>query len=167
MNRPIYLDAQTVRMQIERLRLLFPEMDDDAQLLADVLEGQTELNEVMCRLVRTSRDAQAYAAAIKDEVTDLRERQERYERRSDAARSVMMALMEASGLPRLEIPIATISVVQGKQTCTITDQDALSLEYLKVETTPRKTEITKALQSGIPVPGAVLSNGAPSLRVRV
>ena len=132
-----------------------------------MMEGSTELHELLSRLVRASRDAQAYAASIKDEETDLRERRERYERRSDAARSVIMSLMNTADMMKLEIPIATVSVVPGRQTCTITDSDALPLEYLKVETTPRKTEITKALQEGREVAGAVLSNGASSLRVRV
>lgn len=167
MNEPVYLEVQTVRNEIERIKLLFPEMADDAELLADTLEGETELHEVMCRLVRQFRGIQTMAKAIAEEEATLAARRQRYERHADAARKLMHSLMDAAEVRKLELPIATLSVAAGRRRCVVTDEAALPEQYVKTVRTPDKVNITLALEGGCDVPGATLSNGSPHLMVRV
>jgi hypothetical protein len=167
MNLPIFISASRVRSEIERLKLLFPEMAEDAELLADTLEGETEFHEVMTRLVRQFRGIQTMANAIGEEEEALASRRQRYERHAGAARKLMMSLMEAADVRKLELPVATVSIAAGRQSCVVTDEAALPEQFIKVERTPKKADITKALLAGEDIPGASLSNAAPHLTVRV
>lgn len=159
--------AQVVRNQIERLKLLYPEMSEDAELLADMLEGATEFREVMTRLVKSERDTKAIMAAIKAQEDELTMRRARYEMRGIAARKMMHSLMEVADVRRLELPTATVSIAAGRKSCIVTNEAQLPERFVKVERMPKKADITKALLAGEDVPGAALSNGPETLMVRV
>ncbi len=167
MRMPTYVDAQFVRAQVERLILLYPEIADDVWLLGDTLEGETGLHELLTRLVREERQAAAMGEAVNLQMKALTGRRTRFAKQQDAARSLITSLMDVAQQTTIRLPEATLSISAGRPTCRITDGEALPDEFLKIECSPKKAEITKALQEGRHVPGAVLSNGSSHLTVRV
>lgn len=166
MNAPIFLDAQTVRNQIARLLLEHPEVSEDAQLLSDSIEGETDLHEVLTRLVRQERDAAAFSEAIKAQEEVLAGRRARFVRRQQLARELMLSLMEAGSQQKVMLPEATISITNGRLKTVVTDEAAIPPGYFKVKRTPDLTRIGEALSSGVNIPGAHLSNGGISLTIR-
>jgi len=160
------IDIARLSREIEALIAEYPELADDEQLRADMLEGETSIDDVLTRIVRREREAQAFAGGIKSEMDDLASRLVRYERRGQAMRALAKRVLEAASLTKKELPIATLSIRNGQPKVIITDESAVPDAYCKVTRTPDKTRIKEAIAAGEAVPGAVLSNGEPTLTVR-
>jgi hypothetical protein len=163
------LDPAFVRAQIEALRVSYPGIwdDDDQQLLADMLEGETGFNEFLTGVVRRMCEADALASGIGNLLVDLRERQRRFYDRNDAMRALAFKLMQQAAVRKVELPQATLSIRAGQQKVIITDETALPPNCVRIRTEPDKVAIKEHLTRGEPVAGAELSNSEPVLAVRV
>lgn len=166
MSAHLYIDVQTVRAAIERLKLEFPELSEDAELLADMLEGSTDLHELLTRIVREEREAAAFSQALKAEEEALAGRRSRFTKRQEMSRAMIQSLMETASQTKLVLPTATISMSAGRKACQITDEALLPDEYVKVSRTPKRQEITMALAQGKDISGAYLRNSPPHLTIR-
>lgn len=85
-----------------------------------------------------------------------------------AAERLKAALVEAldATTGSIKAGIHTASVVNGRPSAVITDDAAIPAEYMETPPPrPDKARIARALANGIAVPGAVLRNGAPYLRI--
>jgi hypothetical protein len=168
MAAPIMVDVAEVKAQIARLRVSYPELEEDAEALEIALEGQCDFREVLTRLVRLERETVTLAGAVKVQMQDLANRGARFLRRRDAYRAMMHALMDVASQTKVELPEATISVARDRAGCIITDETALPDKYVKIERVPKKTDILAALMSGEQVHGAELKNsGSTHLSIRV
>lgn len=129
--------------------------DTDHQLLLDSLEGETDVMEVLDRIIEQSIADNKLADAA-------RERAKRIEARAERSRSLALRILEALEVPSLERPLytATIAYTQGG---IVTNADELPPEYLRHTVDMRL--LTKALLAGNKIEGAELKNPAPSLRV--
>jgi hypothetical protein len=163
------LDPAFVRREIANLRVTHPGIWDegDEQLLADMLEAETGLNELLSRAVAVMLDTDAKIDGIGDLMTTLKARCNRFEQRSDAMRALMFKLLQEAGVRKVELPIATLSIRTGQQKVIITDEAALSDKYVRIKREPDKTAIKEAITGGVMVMGAELSNREESLTVRV
>lgn len=162
----IVLEAQIISKEIDALCAAFPELADDEALRADMIEGETGFTEIMSRVLDHEREAKGIVEAIKLRSADLAERRQRYERRADAMRALMLNLMSVADQHRVTLPEATISVSKGRETVEITDLEALPQGYFALERKADKKAIGDALKAGEPIPGASLRMGDASLTVR-
>jgi phage host-nuclease inhibitor protein Gam len=153
-------------LQIDRMLDDYPELEDDADLRLDMIEGETDAMEVATRLVRTIRQSETTVDAIKAEIDMLKARSSRYATRKDRARAVLEGLMDAMGTVKLSLTVATITMSEGREKAIISDENMLPDAYMRIKKEPDKTAILDALKAGQAVPGAVLSNGGRTLTVR-
>lgn len=161
----VFKDAQIVRNQIEALKALYPEITEDADLLADTLEGQTALDTILARLVDFTREAESLAAAVKARKDEIAERQKRFERQAESGRKIIQQLMESAQQTRVVLPEATLSILAARPKVEILNADDLPQGFFKTERKPLSKEILAALKEGQPVPGAELVMGDDSLRI--
>ena len=96
--------------EISDLIAVYPELEEDETLRADTLEGETDINNVLAKLVQEREAAYAMAEGVKAPVNDLRERKARLERRGDGYGEAIERVMAAAGLSKVTLPSATISV---------------------------------------------------------
>ena len=144
-----------------------PTIADDPQLLHDMLEGEAgSALEVLARVVRASIDADDLADAAKSRKQAIGERQARFERRREALRNAALMALQALDLPRLEQPDFTASVGISRDKVLITDEKALPRKYTRTIIEPDREAIGEALRANVRVPGAMLSNGTPTLTIR-
>ena len=129
--------------------------DEDYGLLLSTIEGESDILEVLDRVVEH---------AISDnKLAELaRERARRIEARSDRAREIATRIVEALGVSPLERPIYTASIMQIRKSI-VTDAMAVPDKFSR--TTIDMIALGKALRAGEEVPGAELSNAEPSLRI--
>jgi phage host-nuclease inhibitor protein Gam len=153
-------------LQIDRMLDDYPELEDDADLRLDMIEGETDAMEVATRLVRTIRQSETTVDAIKAEIDMLKARSSRYATRKDRARAVLEGLMDAMGTVKLSLTVATITMSEGREKAIISDENMLPDGYMRIKKEPDKAAILEALKAGQAVPGAVLSNGGRTLTVR-
>lgn len=161
----LLIDVQTVRQQIDRLLLQYPELADDLWLLADTLEGETELHSVLTRLVREHRDASTFADAIAAQERVLLERRRRFERREDAHRSLILSLMAAAQQQKIMLPEATLSVTNVAPKPIVDDEALVPDALCRFKRSPDMSAIKEAMQAG-DVPGVHMDNGGVTLAIR-
>lgn len=161
-----HLDPTLVRREIEALRLHYPEVFEDEELLHDTLQGQTSLHEFLMLVEDRRQEAEAMCSAIEQRMSELTDRCGRYHKREQAMRRLAFNMMQAAEQKKLELPTATLSVRQGTPRVLITNEEALEDRFVKLIRTPDKTEIKRCLQAGEIVTGATLSNAEPTLAIR-
>jgi hypothetical protein len=166
MSDRIALDVRVVTGQIERLRMQYPELAEDLELLTDTVEGETDFHKVIEQVTDEYLDAVSMKGAIADRIDGLRQRSDRFDRKADALKGMALNLMEAAGQPKVTLPVATLSIRKGVNSVVVEDLDAIPQGYRRTEVVPLKTEIKKALEAGEAIPGARLEHGPEGLSVR-
>lgn len=155
----------TTRDLVDRLRTL---CGDDEEAFLDTLDGEADTTEAARRVLRWLLEQDAQARAM-GELSDLyAARSKVFEGRCDGTRRALFHFMEYLGVKSMPLPEATLSIRQG----TIglageADPDTLPDDLVRIKREPDKKAIRAALEAGREVPGYLLSNGAPSLSVRV
>ena len=162
----IALDAAEVTRQIDRLIADYPEIEEDQSLRADMLEGSTQINDVILRALDHMSEADMMVNAIADRCAQQQDRQKRYQNRSDAMRGLIKGLMIHANLKSLPLPEATLTLSKGRETVNIVNADELPQGYVKTVRQPDNKAIGDALKLGEEIPGAELQTGKPGLTVR-
>lgn len=156
-------DIAQLSQAIDAILIQFPELAQDELLRADMLEAETDLHDVLAKLVGLSNDAAAMALAIKMRSGDLSERKARYERQEEGLRSLIQTIMERADLPKVTLPEATLSVSYRKPSPLVVDEAALPDEFCKIKRLP---DMAKIKEAGTLPPGCTMSNGKNFLTVR-
>ena len=143
-----------------------PDLAADETAMRDLLDGESDVMDLLRRLARFALEAEAQAGAAKARVDNLRGRQKRFEARENHARQAIYGMMDALGLCTLPDPEFTLSIRAGTRAVFITDEAALPDEFVKVSRTPDKAAIAVALKADRAVPGAELSNSMPTLTLK-
>jgi len=167
MADPIAVDVAYTSAAIERMLSDYPELAEDEALRLDTVDGATDLEPLMSRLVRMRQERLAMAEGINTYVADLTARRDRFARGADGLKGLMLQLMRSAQLPKLVLPEATVSVTKARETVSITDIDALPQGAFKIIRQPDKTAIKAMIDAGDDVPGAAIVIGETSLTVRV
>ena len=162
----VFKDAMAVRSQIAGLIAVYPEIEDDATLLADTIEGETDFERVAEKIVDFIREAETRASAVKERKDTMAERQKRFERQSEGGRKILMSLMKAARVDRIVLVEATISLTKPRDGVSITDLDALPQGFFRTERKALPKEILAAIKSGEAVPGAELAPGEAGMMIR-
>lgn len=159
-------DAAYVKAQINSLKVAFPELVDDYELLESAIDGETNFDRVVETITDHFLEALSMRGAIADRVDALQERGKRYGRKAESLRSLALDLMQSANRPKVEFPVATLSIRKGMTSVIVDDADDLPQGYFRTERVALKQEIKKALEKGEYVPGARLVTGEPGLAVR-
>lgn len=169
MSNPNYLqaDVANVLADIDSLFAAYPELAEDADLRADMLEGSTAAFDVLTRILNQERDADSLSKAIAARMSDLSSRKARADRKKEAMRVLMLRVLKAAGLPKASLVEATISVSKGRDSVDVTDVQRLPKWAYAVERKPDKKAIMERLAANKNVPGAVLKTGEDTVAVRV
>jgi chromosome condensin MukBEF ATPase and DNA-binding subunit MukB len=161
-----YQMQELVRQQISSLLLAYPELEEDDQLRTDMIEGETDAFELLHQLELKRQDAETLIEGLDDRIRELKTRQERFNRREEAIRSLMYSVMQIARIQKAELAEATLSIRNGTQKVIVTDESLLTDNYWRIKREVNKTALKVDLDDGITIPGAVLSNPEPTLSIR-
>lgn len=161
------LEVEILERELSALFAEYPELAEDEDLRAGMIEGSTEALNVVERIARQALDAGSLASAAATLAKDYSERRARFERREEAMRALALRIMKAADLRKAETPTATISLRATPPAVVITDEEALDERFWRVKREPSKSAIKDALKAGEFVAGATLSNGNEALSIRV
>ena len=162
----ISLDAAQVKTHIESLYAKYPDLETDEELREGVFLGETQIDQLVSRALDQMSEDGIMIDGIKSRVEALSERCKRFERRSDAMRSLIKDLMQTANLKSLPLPEATVALANGRQSVVIVDEDSVPRQLGTSTWRPDKTAIGAQLKAGEPVPGAELQTGEPTLTIR-
>jgi len=154
------ITTETAAALAAHIRDEFPGDDD---LLADMLEGNTEAADWLDSLIDHEADDEAMMEAISLRIKDLQDRKARFGRRKAPRRALMMALLDAVGLSKWERPLATVSIGAKSPKPIVTDETALPDAFWRVK---REPDLTAIRNAGTLPPGCDMDNGGRTLIVR-
>lgn len=141
-------------------------IDGDEEVAADIVEGETNLNEAIQKAVDLYCADKCACDAIAEHIKLLESRKARLTRRMSITRTLVATALDTAGRKSVETPLgnATLKPVPAK---VITDTDSLheipSEFWKRGEPTLDKKKLKEALESGQTVPGARLSNGGATV----
>ena len=161
------LRSEIVNHQNVRQVLLeaFPDIDDET--LGDTLEGESNLAELLADVVRSSMEDRSLACALKERVSEMRERLTRLQTRADQKRSIVRDAMESAGLKRIIEPYFSISLGTAPPSMVVVDKSAIPGEFWFPQ--PDKLDrhaVLLELKAGYEVFGAKLSDRKSTMTVR-
>lgn len=160
-------EAQAVASLMESLKALRDIDGADETLVLDTIEGQTNLFEAIDSVLEHMAQARAYATGLAAVINDLADRQKRFEERVSSGRAVIEQALMIAELEKVERPTATLFLSRRAPKVEIAEEGDIPAEFWKPgEPKLDKKAVLEALKEGRPVPGACLSNAAPSLTVR-
>lgn len=159
------IDAAFVVAKIEQLKRDFPELEDDLDLLADTVEGQTDFERVLSEVVEEKIEADAMAAGAGEFAAKLAQRRQRAERKSELMRGLALDLMTAARQHKVKLPVATLSILAGRPGVVIDNLAELPQGFTRQE--PIKSAIKASLENNETVPGAHLEAGPDTVSIRV
>lgn len=162
----IKVDIADFKARWAQLLASYPELEDDADLRADMLEAETELHTLVTRLLRRKLDARVMASAIKERKQEIADRQARFERQEDGYTALLKSLLIAADVDKVTLPDATVSITKPRVVVEITDEAAVPQGFVEIRRIPKKAEIKKALEAGEIIPGAALGLSDDGIMVR-
>lgn len=166
-ERFVFIDAEAVKAQIADLLAAFPELSEDPDFALDVWEGETDLFRILSKIVAERSESETMVSAIKERVSDLNARSDRFKRRSDFMKKLAKGLMDAAHQPKITLPEATLSVLKPRTSVNVTDADQLPQGFFSIVRQPDKKAIGEALLAGEQIPGAELALGDEGLMIKV
>lgn len=160
------LHPDIIRAQLSALRLQHGELEADEEAWIASLESETDLTELLSRLLDSWRNDESLAGGIAGRIAELELRQERLGQRAKAKREVARTLMLAANVRKLELPEGTLSIRNGGERLEIPDETAVPDEWCKTIKTPEKAKIKEAIKGGLDVNWAGLVRSPESISVR-
>lgn len=156
------------RDQVEALIRDFPELESDANLRADVIEGQSTFFDVMRQLVVEVQVAKDQIEGMAASQLALKLRQSRIEKRRERLRSTMLYMMQAAGLDKMKLPEASLSVTHKEpEPVEPTTLDGVPEQFIKTNKILRWKELKAAIiEAPADYPEHRWSNGGTTLTIR-
>ncbi len=140
---------------------------DDPDLLLDMVEGETSLFDIFDRMLMGNVFDASSIEACEIAIDTIKARMERFKKRIESRRAMIEQAMMIAELPKVERPLATLTIQARAAQVIITDEAEIPARFWKASD-PKldKKALSDALKAGEDVAGATLSNKAPSLTIR-
>jgi hypothetical protein len=164
------IEADHLRTEIEFLLAQYPELQDDEDLRADMLEGSTQITEILTALNRYREDTRALADGSQARMEELAARKKRLGLRVEFIGKLMQSILGTAQIRKIELAEVTLSMRSNPQTLHVDetiDLNELPEDLIRIKREVDRKKIREALLEGRNVPGCVLTNAPPSLSVRV
>lgn len=158
--------VQAMLTDVERLTQQYPEIADDEDFRRDVLEGQTDLNQILSYFVRLNRQSRANEIAVQLMIEELEKKEAAHKNKRELTRAIIQKILERANVSRVSLPEATIYTQATPQKVVIVDEAKLPEHLVRVSYEPDKKAIKSELERGLEVPGATLSNGSQTIVIR-
>ena len=136
---------------------------DDTDLLEDMMEAETDLHALCSWAFKKMETEDGYVESLNEQISNRQTRRTRAKKRKDAMRELVLHLLNAADLDKLEIPEATFSRRKVAPKRVVVDKDALPHEYVTYTIKPNMAAIKEA--ETLP-DGVTMDNGGQSLTVR-
>lgn len=165
-DRFLHIDAKEAEAIIHQLRSDYPELADDDELRFDMIEGETDLENIVARAVKEYKMADAFAIGLTGYIKELQDRKGRFEKKQEAMKRLIKSLMESAGADKIPLPDATVFVTEPRTKVEVLNLDELPQGYFKLTKTADKAGLKKTLEAGEAIPGAELVLGDSGLTIR-
>lgn len=138
---------EDLKAAIDRLREM---CGDDDELLADMVEGETDLDQFLERLVLEILQSKMSAKGTAAIISDMQLRKKRFETRADSLTGMIYTLLNRCNIRSIETPSATLSIKTTAKQLVITEESDINSKFFKrSDPTLDRTALKKALTDRI------------------
>jgi hypothetical protein len=160
--------AEAAKRLVSSLRI--QGVDGDEELVADTIEGQTDLHEAIEAALAEIDECEVHIIGLKAKEEEFRTRRSRLEDRVERIRALIEQALLTSEQPSMRLAGATISVNKRLPGLIVSNEADIPTRFWVEQERPApkldKKALTEALRNGESIPGATLDNGSFSLSVR-
>lgn len=162
-ERRLELEKNAARILRDALR----EITDDAEVIADTIQGETNLHETIHDALKSLMEDEILEAGIEKVVKELQGRLGRVQLKVEKKRLAILRAMAAGEVRKLTYPEATLSLRRVPPGLVVDDQRKIPKNYFEPQE-PRlnRTALKDDLKSGKTVAGARLDNGSETLSLK-
>ena len=155
--------------KLDEIRAMGLAGDLDPDELHDLIEGETDLFEVLCAVGEQIQMFEGeMLPGIKNRIDELQKRQSRMKHSAETLRSIVLSHMERAEIPTIKGPCFTMSARATARGLVIESEAEIPSAYFKPQDPKRDNQaILAALKDGTEVPGASLDNGRSTLSIRL
>ena len=143
---------------------------EDAELAADVIEGETSLYETIAAAVDQIDNLDVMVIGLKAKEEAFADRRKAIEARAENIRAAIEQAMIAAEQVTIPLPTATVFISKRKPALLVENEADIPSEFFVEQERPApkldKRALAAALAGGRKVPGAALDNGTVSLSIR-
>lgn len=162
-----------LRRQTEAARSLLKDLrengEDDAELMADAIEGETDLLEAIVEALDANDEDEALVIGLKVKEEAFASRRAAIAARIERRTALIERAMVETDQTTLRLPTATLTLAKRAANLVIGNEAEIPSRFWVVQERPApkldKKALKEALQSET-IPGATLDNGSVSLTVR-
>lgn len=151
--------------EITDIYLNLENIDDEIDITAALAEVDGELEDKLENIAKLIRNLEAEAKAYEDEEKRLKAQKQATKNRIESLKRYVKGSLETIGKDKVEAGIFKWSLQNGPGRVEITDETKIPEEYFVTEVKPLKSEIKKAIESGVITEGAEIVRDK-SLRLR-
>lgn len=161
-------NIDALRLEIESMLRDHPDLADDEVLRLDMLEGETDIKEVLTELGRRLAATKALEKGLRSYIEELLAREDRFKIHEDRLRKLMFKVLDSAQIKKISLPELTLSLKSNPQRLLgDADPNTMPDRLVHIKRSVDRTKVREAIEDGEVVPGFTLSNAAPSLVVKV
>jgi len=168
-QRPPRADAveRAVSHQAQAARDLLASLgDDDEDLRADMVEGETGFNEAVAAAIAEMDNALALSDGVGLLIERYAARRDRMKRRAERIRACIEQAMVMADLTTMRLPAATLTIKSVPPKPLIEDESAIPAEFWKPGAPKLDRAAVNAAAKDRAIPGVTMTNGGASLQIR-
>lgn len=166
---------RSVHIQLEAAKKLLAGMkeqgiEDDAELVADSIEGETNLLEAIDAALSEIDECEIMVTGLDEKIKAFDARKKAQKDRAERLRALIEQAMVATDQQQMKLPAATISLSRRAAGLVITNEADIPARFWVEQERPAprldRKALSDALKANEEIPGAALDNGQISISVR-
>lgn len=161
---PLYELTESYRNALETLT--DPELDIDAQTIADTLEGiQGTVEQKAIQVAAYFQNLEASVEAIEAAEKRMTARKKALRSKVESMKEYLRLNMEKCDIKKIECPEFSITLVQNPESVLVTDEDVIPEEFFDMKPVLSKTRVKDWIKANGPMDGAAIVR-KNSIRIR-
>ncbi|UYQ71009.1 siphovirus Gp157 family protein [Pelagibacterium flavum] len=161
-----------LRRQTEAAKTLVVSLadHDDAELIADAIEGETGLLEAIEAALSEMDECDVLSEGLKAKIETFTARKRSVDERKKRVKALIEQAMLTTEQTSLRLPSATLTIRKNAPGLVIKDESQIPSKFFIEQERPApkldKAALAEALKADEKIPGVTLDNGSVSLSVR-
>lgn len=160
----MFIEYEEIRRLADSIREI---CGDDEDTFLDTLDGETDVVDVLSKLIQERLEVLGYEATNKELAEQYKRRADKMATKADAINQQMKHLLNAMGVKKVNHALATVSITKPRWSVEVVDEAQVPTQLKVTTSKPDLRAIKKILDDGEPVPGCRPKVGYEGITVRI